>query len=80
MNASWLDAKVTLLLLLTPLHCAAIWFLYLMIYGALPLKWSSHIYHLFDDVLATAPYFWLLLLLVPVTCVLPGFFVRQLLK
>ena len=56
---------------------AAFWFLYLVLYGELPLRWSSYIYHLFTNSLAPSAFFWLLLLVTPVACVLPGFFLRQ---
>ena len=54
-----------------------VWFLYLIVYGSLPLEWSSSIYHLFTDVLATAPFFWLLIVVTPIACVMPGFLIRQ---
>ena len=54
-----------------------VWFLYMMCYGALPLMWSSSIYHLFTDVLATAPFFWLLIVVTPMACVIPSFLIRQ---
>lgn len=67
------------LVLIAPVHvCAAgFWFLYLIVYGELPLEWSSYIYHMFIDNLAPLPAFWLLLLVTPVACLLPGFFIRQ---
>jgi hypothetical protein len=46
-------------------------------YGELPISLSQQIYHLFIEVLAPAPAFWLILLVTPFACVLPGFFVRQ---
>lgn len=63
-------------------HCvlfvwAGIWILYLLLYGVFPLSLSQAIYHLFVEVLARAPVFWLILLLTPFACVLPGFFFRQ---
>ena len=56
---------------------AGLWFLYLVAYGLFPLSLSADIYHLFQDVLATTPNFWLLCVLPPVLCVLPGFVLRQ---
>ena len=56
---------------------AGVWFLYMMLYGEFPLALSQDIYHLFVEVLAPAPVFWLILLLTPFACVLPGFFIRQ---
>lgn len=56
---------------------AVVWFLYLICYGSLPLYWSSSIYHLFREVLATAPSFWLLIVVVPIACVLPSFLCQE---
>lgn len=56
---------------------AGVWMLYLLCYGLFPLTLSQTIYHLFVEVLAPAPVFWLILLVTPFACVLPGFFVRQ---
>ena len=54
-----------------------IWILYLLCYGEFPLSLSQAIYHLFIEVLAPAPVFWLIVLVMPFACVLPGFFIRQ---
>ena len=56
---------------------AGVWFLYLICYGALPLMWSSSIYHLFTEVLAPCPSFWLLIIITPVACVLPSFLFQE---
>ncbi|BDA43574.1 Phospholipid-transporting ATPase 3 [Coccomyxa sp. Obi] len=67
----------------TPLHHLSIWFsvcvwiLYLLLYGVFPLSLSQAVYHLFVEVLAPAPVFWLIVLLIPFACVLPGFLFRQ---
>lgn len=54
-----------------------IWILYLLCYGEFPLSLSQAIYHLFIEVLAPAPVFWLIVLVMPFACALPGFFIRQ---
>lgn len=56
---------------------AGVWFLYLLLYGLFPLSLSQAVYHLFVEVLAPAPVFWLIVLVTPFACVLPGFFIRQ---
>lgn len=56
---------------------AGVWFLYLLLYGLFPLSLSQAIYHLFVEVLAPAPVYWLIVLVTPFACVLPGFFIRQ---
>lgn len=57
---------------------AVLWFVYMLIYGVFPLNLSQGIYHLFAEVLATSATFWLLIILAPVACVLPGYLWRQL--
>ena len=64
-------------ILTTRLWPAVIWIVYLLCYGEFPLKLSQAIYHLFIEVLAPAPVFWLIVLVTPFACVLPGFFIRQ---
>ena len=54
-----------------------IWFVYLLVYGALPLWISNHIYSLLAGAVAPKPAFWLILALAPVACVLPGFLLRS---
>ena len=56
---------------------AVIWFIYLLCYGEFPLTLSQAIYHMFVEVLAPAPVFWLIVLVTPFACVLPGFFIRR---
>ena len=55
-----------------------IWLIYLWIYGSFPISWSLDIYHILRAVLAPLPSFWLIIALVPVTCVLPSFMLQQL--
>ena len=57
---------------------AVIWFIYMLIYGVLPQNWSEGVFHLFEEVMAPSATFWLLILMAPVACVLPGFLWRQL--
>ena len=54
-----------------------IWIVYLLCYGEFPLKLSPALYHFFIEGLAPAPVFWLIVLVMPFACVLPGFFIRQ---
>ena len=63
--------------LTTPALPAVIWILYLLCYGEFPLSLSQAIFHLFIEVLAPAPVFWLIVLVMPFACVLPGFFIRH---
>lgn len=61
------------------LHChAVLWFVYMLIYGVFPQNLSQGVYHLFTEVLASSATFWLLIILAPVACVLPGYLWRQL--
>ncbi|KAL6758355.1 hypothetical protein V8C86DRAFT_1508442 [Haematococcus lacustris] len=55
---------------------AAVWWLYLLAYGAFPLSLASDLYHLFLGIVARNPQYWLYLL-VPIACQLPDFFWRQ---
>ena len=50
----------------------------MLIYGVLPQNLSQGMYRLFIEVLATSATFWLLIILAPVACVLPGYLWRQL--
>ena len=56
---------------------AVIWFVYMLIYGVLPQNLSEGVYHLFQEVMATSATFWLLIIMAPVACVLPGYLWRQ---
>ena len=56
---------------------AVIWFVYMLIYGVFPQNLSQGIFHLFEEVMATSPTFWLLIIMAPVACVLPGYLWRQ---
>ncbi|GFH12108.1 phospholipid-transporting ATPase [Haematococcus lacustris] len=55
----------------------AVWWLYLLAYGAFPLSLASDLYHLFLGIVAGNPQYWLYLLLIPIACQLPDFFWRQ---
>ena len=50
----------------------------MLIYGVFPQNLSQGVYHLFTEVLASSATFWLLIILAPVACVLPGYLWRQL--
>jgi hypothetical protein len=54
-----------------------VWFLYIVCYSYFPLWFSLELFQIFNGVVANAGYYWLMMLLVPVACLLPGFFVRQ---
>ncbi len=56
---------------------AGIWFVYLLVYGALPLWISGNIYSLLARAVAPMPAFWLIIALVPAACVLPTFLLRS---
>lgn len=58
-----------------PLHpcTAALWWLYLLLFGAFPYEWSLEMGHLFTGVSALCPSYWLLTLIVPVAACLPTF-------
>ncbi len=62
-----------------PLHStlAAVWWFYLLAYGAFPLWLSSDLYQLFVGVSAPCAQYWFYVLLVPVACQLPDFFLRM---
>mmetsp|Transcript_27781 Transcript_27781/g.60882 ORF Transcript_27781/g.60882 Transcript_27781/m.60882 type:complete len:264 (-) Transcript_27781:250-1041(-) len=56
----------------------AIWWVFLLAFGAFPMSLSQNLYHLFVGVVGASPQYWLFVLLVPVACVMPDFFVRAL--
>ena len=56
---------------------AVLWFMYMLAYGVLPLNLSQGVFHLFEEVMATSATFWLLIIMAPVACVLPGYLWRQ---
>jgi hypothetical protein len=56
---------------------AAVWFLYMLAYGAFPLQLSQTLYGMLTEVLAPSASYWLLIAVCPLACVLPGFVVRQ---
>ncbi|KAL9235477.1 hypothetical protein vseg_010234 [Gypsophila vaccaria] len=51
----------------------AMWYIFLLIYGAMPSTISGYAHKLFVEALAPAPIFWAVTLLVTVTCNLPYF-------
>lgn len=63
-----------LLSLLSSLR-AVLWFLFLLAFGAFPIRLSTDLHYSLGTV-ARYPQFWLQILLVPIACVLPVFFYR----
>lgn len=61
-------------------HTVAVWWFYLLAYGAFPLYFSTDLYQLFVGIVAPSAQYWLYCLLVPVACQLPDFFGRMLQK
>ncbi|GLI58430.1 hypothetical protein VaNZ11_000135 [Volvox africanus] len=55
----------------------AVWWFYLMAYGAFPLSLSSDLYYLFIGISAPSAQYWFFVLLVPTACQLPDFFLRM---
>ncbi|KAK7281787.1 hypothetical protein RIF29_10064 [Crotalaria pallida] len=49
----------------------AIWYLFLLIYGALPSRLSTNVYQVFIETLAPSPSFWILTLFVAITTLIP---------
>ncbi|XP_020223409.1 probable phospholipid-transporting ATPase 4 [Cajanus cajan] len=47
------------------------WYLFLMLYGVLPPRYSKTAYQILVEVLAPAPIYWTTTLLITITCVLP---------
>jgi hypothetical protein len=56
---------------------AAVWFLYIICYSFFPLYFSLELYQIFNGVTANTATYWLTMLLVPLACLLPSFFARQ---
>eukprot|EP00879_Flechtneria_rotunda_P010836 GHRR01011325.1.p1 GENE.GHRR01011325.1~~GHRR01011325.1.p1 ORF type:complete len:1369 (+),score=416.83 GHRR01011325.1:1346-5452(+) len=52
-----------------------LWFLFLLAYGAFPIELSTDLHHIIDSV-AAIPSYWLMIVVVPITCMLPVFFFR----
>lgn len=52
---------------------AALWWLYLLLFGAFPVDWSLELWHLFSGIVGGLPAYWLFVLLVPLAAVLPTF-------
>jgi phospholipid-transporting ATPase len=57
--------------------CAVLWFLFLIAYGAFPIRLSTDLHHAFDSI-ASSPNYWLTIIVVPLACLLPVFFFRAL--
>jgi hypothetical protein len=53
-----------------------LWFVFLLAFGAFPVRWSADLYDLMAGVAGNSLSFWLLVLVVPLICVLPSFFWR----
>ncbi len=56
---------------------AAVWWLFLLIFGVFPISLSGDLYYLFVGVVAPNAQYWLYLVLVPLACQTPDFFWRQ---
>jgi phospholipid-translocating ATPase len=56
----------------------AIWYVFLLVYGALPALDATTAYKEFIEVLAPSPSYWLLQVIVVVACLLPEFLYRSL--
>ncbi|WIA12055.1 hypothetical protein OEZ85_012134 [Tetradesmus obliquus] len=54
-----------------------LWFLFLIAYGAFPIRLSSDLHRAFDSI-AASPNYWLTIFVVPLACLLPVFFFRAL--
>ena len=54
-----------------------IWWIFLLAFNSMPLSISLDLYWLFLGVVAWNPQYWLYVLLVPVACILPDFFFRN---
>ncbi|CAG9461573.1 unnamed protein product [Pedinophyceae sp. YPF-701] len=57
-----------------------VWFIFIIVYGAVPPEWmlDENVRYLFVDIVAKMPRFWLICLVVPVLAVLPDFLYRVL--
>jgi len=54
------------------------WFLFISVFGSMPVSYSGSLHHLFEENLAQQPSFWLLCLLTVVASVLPDLLQRML--
>ncbi|GMH35862.1 hypothetical protein BSKO_03730 [Bryopsis sp. KO-2023] len=54
-----------------------IWFVYLLVYGALPVAWSSHMHLLFMKVSGTTIQFYLIIALTVMVCIIPDILIRN---
>lgn len=59
-------------------HPAALWFLFLLAFGALPIGLSSDLHRAFTGTAGNAVFFWMTVAVVTMMCVLPTFGLRQL--
>lgn len=57
---------------------AGIWFVYLLAWGAFPIEYAAELYFMFIGINGPNPQFWFYLLLLPMVCILPSFFLRAL--
>lgn len=56
---------------------AVLWFLFLLAYGAFPIRLSTDLHRAFDSI-SPSPNYWLTIIVVPLACLLPVFFFRAL--
>ena len=61
----------------SPHPSPVIWWIFLLAFNSMPLSISLDLYWLFLGVVAWNPQYWLYVLLVPVACILPDFFFRN---
>ncbi|KAF6253363.1 hypothetical protein COO60DRAFT_1547131 [Scenedesmus sp. NREL 46B-D3] len=54
-----------------------LWFLFLLAYGAFPIRLSTDLHRAFDSI-SPSPNYWLTIIVVPLACLLPVFFFRAL--
>lgn len=54
---------------------AVLWFLFLLAFGAFPIRLSTDLHYSFQTV-AKYPQFWLQIFMVPIACLVPVFFFR----
>jgi hypothetical protein len=62
--------------LLDPL-LSGIWFLYLLAWGAFPIRFAAELYYMFVGVVAPSGQYWFYCLMVPAACILPTLFYRN---
>jgi phospholipid-transporting ATPase len=54
-----------------------LWFIFLLAYGDFPIGLSGDLHKLFIGVTGNSLTFWLVLIVVPITCILPTIFWKQ---